>query len=212
MSTRRPDTDEPFVRTRRRPAGVPLSLALLIGLGGTAGGMIAGGVVGFLAAKRPAAMKATAEDVRGTPGVSPVGGAVVAEPAHFPDIVELYDNNPVAADMKYKGKRVRVLMSVEDIGQRDGRAFVGCRTIAQWSIKPNCLAYIANSADPKLIAAVPRECVMIIEGMVDGRVDDREDRQFGDHYRFHVSLSDCQILESAKDVRLLKLAAPGPAR
>lgn len=158
---------------------------------------------GQLAPKPSPASQATVpggdSPARPAPSPTPVadpGPAVEAEPFA---VVGAYLDNPVGADAKYKGKKLRVKMLAEKIGQKDGGAYLGCTDATGGA--PTFVAFLADPADPNVAALKPWQAVLV-EGVCDGRVEDREDRPFRGQ-TFHVRLSRCRVVATAKDIESL---------
>jgi hypothetical protein len=117
---------------------------------------------------------------------APTGPPVLVEQT---DLVREYAENPVAADAKYKGKRLRVSGVISEIGRRsDGKPFIGSCSVAG-PYPPNTIYLVSE----KEAAETERGGAAIaVDGICRGRVEDglfRANRR----YTFYILFEDAKV-------------------
>ena len=107
-------------------------------------------------------------------------------------LVDEYKDNRIAADAKYKDKRVRVWMRVEASGRTaaDKMAYLGTTHLS--ASEPNLFAYFSK-ANEGTVAGLKQGDNTTVEGICRGRFDDGVFRQIKG-YEFVVRLARCRIV------------------
>jgi hypothetical protein len=120
-------------------------------------------------------------------------------------VVEEYRDNRIAADARYKGKKVRITWPVQEIGERDGQPFVSFIRIPGGvsratsgppvitrigrESEPTIRCYLSDKNDPRLLK-LKTGMRITVEGILTGRVDDQVHRNV-DGYEFHLRIDRC---------------------
>lgn len=126
----------------------------------------------------------------------------VIEVKSLVDIQDGYMKNEIAADAKYKGKRVRGQVLVEKIGRdQQGRAFIAQGLVlgaGGTQTTPNFWFFFDKSREAEMMKLEEDKSVVTVEGTCDGRTRDGIRRGGLDGYDWRITFTDCRVIRPAK--------------
>lgn len=112
-------------------------------------------------------------------------------------IINDYHDNPIAADIKYKDKPVRVDVGIREIARKNGVAALGFTNIAQQR-PPGLNGFLLfNKQHESAIASLKVGAGVTVDGICRGRTDDGISRVIRG-YEFHVKITDCRVVPGKK--------------
>ena len=107
------------------------------------------------------------------------------------DLMRAYKDNPVAADAKYKGKRIAVKTATDVIRQTEAGPVVGKRYTDSDTAEPTLFFHFPQSRAGE-VAKMGHRQLLTVSGVCQGRKDDGIRRVFPG-WEFRVDLTDCRV-------------------
>jgi hypothetical protein len=117
-------------------------------------------------------------------------------PVPWADVFKAYKANEIAADAKYKGKRVAVVLkSISHIGRnKAGAPYLGTLNVMPADDPTGVFVFAADQADGIAKLKVRQKEPVRFEGVCEGKVVDGIRRGNLDGYDFHIKFRDCKLL------------------
>ncbi len=139
-----------------------------------------------VASEPTAKASATTPAVTATPPVGPVA---------WRDVFQAYKSNEVAADLKYRGKRVIVTLdSISHIGRNSvGLPYLGTADVIPSDEATGAFVFAADQAEGIARLNVRQKEPVRFEGVCEGKVSDGIRRAGLNGYDFHVKFRDCRL-------------------
>lgn len=135
---------------------------------------------------RPVAKKDAAKD-------GPKPGEPVAFDGLSNTLSNDYLNDSARAETKYKNKRVRLRGRIDQIGQKDGLAFLGySATPEKGKTVESTVMFFFTKETEKAALEVRKGQIAVIEGVCRGRVNDGISRPLG--FTFHIRIESCRVV------------------